>query len=77
MKRNTYLFNQRRFIVLTNHFMVNVEADFDKECKEVVFKAVKWKVPLAALKNMQIEISGDYCKLTVFFDLNELNNIMK
>ena len=62
--------------MLTNNFMINVEADFDKNCEAVEFKALKWKVPLAALTKMQIEVSGEYFKLSVFFDLNELNAIM-
>ena len=62
--------------MLSNNFMINVEADFDKTCEKVEFKALKWKVPLAALNKMQIEASGDYFKLTVFFDLPELNAIM-
>ena len=77
VKRNTYFFNQRRFIVLSKEFMINVEADFDKNCENVQFKDLKWKVPLAALKALQIEESGSYFKLTVFFDLPKLNLIMQ
>ena len=36
--------------MLTTHMMVNVEADFNKECTVANFKNLKWKVPLAALK---------------------------
>ena len=50
VKRNTYFMNQRRFFVLTNQFMINVEADFNDTCTEAKFKSMKWKVPLAALK---------------------------
>ena len=79
VKRNSYFFNQRRFIVLTNHFMINAEADFNEDCSEVTFAkkdGLKWKVPLAALKAMQMQDSGDYFKLIVYFDLPEVNRIM-
>lgn len=57
--------------------MINVEAEFNKDCTDIQFKDTKWKVPLAALKALQIEKSGEYNKLTVFFDLPELNKIME
>jgi len=56
--------------------MINVEADFNKTCTEAVYKDLKWKVPLAALKALQMEESGSYFKLTVYFDLPELNRVM-
>ena len=34
--------------------MVNVEADFNTDCTQANFKKLKWKVPLAALKAIQI-----------------------
>ena len=56
--------------------MINVEADFNDTCTEAKFKSMKWKVPLAALKAIQIEASGTYFKLQLYFDLPELNRIM-
>jgi len=38
--------------------MINVEADFNEECTAAKFKAIKWKVPLAALQALQIEENG-------------------
>ena len=69
--------NQRRFIVLSNWFMINVEADFNEACTDAAFKAMKWKVPLGALKALQIEVSGEYFKLNLFFDLPQMNKIME
>ena len=80
VKRNTYFFNQRRFLVLTTHNMVNVEADFNNECTEANFKKMKWKVPLAALKAMQIEEKrkeGEMMRLKLYFDLPEMNRILR
>ena len=54
--------------------MFNVEADFDKTCENANFKETKWRVPLAALKALQMEESGNYFKLTVFFDLEKVND---
>ena len=35
IKRNRYFFNKKRFIVVTNYFIYNVEAEFkDKNCLE-------------------------------------------
>lgn len=62
--------------MLSNYFMINVEADFNDNCTEAKFKAIKWKVPLAALQALQIEENGPQLKLVVFFDLAELNQIM-
>ncbi len=42
---------QRRFMVLTNIWMFNVDADFDKKTNTVVFKKMKWKVPIEAIVN--------------------------
>ena len=57
--------------------MINVNAAFvDKTCTSVQFKDLKWKMPLAALKAMQINEDGQIFKLTIFFDLVELNRIM-
>ena len=56
--------------------MINVEADFNETCTEAKFKCMKWKCPMAALKALQIEPTGAYWKLTVFFDLPEMNRIM-
>jgi len=59
--------------------MINAEADFNDQCTECTFAkkdGLKWKVPLAALKAMQMQQSGDYFKLIVFFDLPEINRIM-
>jgi hypothetical protein len=36
-------------MVLTNLWMVNVDADFDKKTKQVVFKKMKWKVPIESI----------------------------
>jgi hypothetical protein len=49
LKKNTYFMMQRRFMVLTNLWMVNVDADFDKKTKQVVFKKMKWKVPIESI----------------------------
>merc|ERR1719400_2498592 len=57
--------------------MINVEADFNEACTEAKFTAVKWKVPLGALKAMQIEVSGNYFKLNLFFEQAEIIKIME
>lgn len=60
--------------------MVNVDADFNNDCTEASFKAVKWKVPLEALKAMQIDPKApkaDYFKLTVYFDKDRMNQVIK
>lgn len=54
--------------------MFNVEADFDKTCENATFKETKWRVPLSALKALQMEESGQYFKLTVYFDLAKVND---
>ena len=57
---------------------MNVEAEFtDKTCTQVNFKSFKWKVPLAAIKAMQIEEKSGVFKLTITFDLPELEKIMR
>ena len=70
--------SQRRFLILSKEFLMNCEADFkDKECTDVTFQALKWKVPIAALTNLSMEKSGDYIKVQAFFNLTELNKIME
>ncbi len=60
--------------------MVNVQADFNDLCTEATFKALKWRMPLEAVKALQIEPKGpkaDYYKLTVYFDKDRMNSVMR
>ena len=36
-------------MLLTNIWMINIEADFDKKTKTVAFKKAKWKVPIESI----------------------------
>ena len=56
--------------------MINVEADFNEGCTDVIFKEMKWKFPLGALKAIQIEVTGNYFKLNLFFDKDQIVKIM-
>ena len=49
LKKNSYFMMQRRFMLLTNIWMINIEADFDKKSKTVAFKKAKWKVPIESI----------------------------
>ena len=59
--------------------MINVEADFNDDCSEVTIAkkdAIKWKVPIAALKAISFQDKSDVIKLNLMFDLPEINRIM-
>ena len=56
--------------------MINIEADFNEACTDVIFKETKWKFPLGALKALQIEVTGQYFKLNLFFDQAQIIKIM-
>ena len=56
--------------------MVNIEADFNENCTDVIFKETKWKFPLGALKAIQIEVTGNYHKLNLTFDHAMIVKIM-
>ena len=77
IKRNRYFFNKKRFIVLTNNFIYNCEAEFtDKECKDAKFTSNKWRVPIKAMTKIDLMVEKEFIKLSIHFDLEELNQIM-
>ena len=77
IKRNRFFMNQRRFIILTKHFLINVEAEFtDNTCTDVKYDSLKWKVPIKAMNGLQLSEDKEFLKISVFFDIDELNRVM-
>lgn len=76
VKTNRFFMNQKRFFILTNDFLFNVEAEFsDKECKTVEVKSTKWKVPIMALKAIEI-MHTEYFKISAYFDLERIQQFV-
>jgi len=64
-KKNRFFRWDKRFIVLTNKWMINVDAGFaDDRCLTVTFKKTKWRAPLAAMTGVEIitDKEGIYIK---------------
>lgn len=77
LKRNRFFMNKKRFFILSSLYMYNAIADFtDSDCRQVKFDKMKWKVPLVALTQIDLEASQvdtQYLKVTCKFNLDELN----
>ena len=77
IKRNKYFLTNRRFMVLTNQFIINVKADFtDKTCTSVKYSSMQWRVPIKCLSNIQFKQDKEYFVVNIFVNLPELNQIM-
>lgn len=76
LKKNTYFMIQRRFMVLTNLWMFNVDADFDKKTNTVVFKKMKWKVPIEAIIKADLSMTDDRITITLFTEKKKQNDIL-
>ena len=59
---------QRRFMVLTEKWMFNVEAEFEKKTKGVTFKKMKWRHPIEAIVNVEIGKKDDKIELKITWD---------
>lgn len=45
--------------MLTLLWMINIEADFDEKSKELVFKKMKWRVPIETIQTATLTCSED------------------
>ena len=69
--------SQKRFVVLSLMWMMNVEAGFsDSTCKSVSYKDLKWRVPLEALVRVQLDKSKEYIVMSVYFNEQKQNDIL-
>jgi hypothetical protein len=48
--------------------MINVEADFDKKSKQVVFKKMKWRVPIESIQSATLTMTEDRVTITFMTD---------
>ena len=55
-------------MLLTNIWMINIEADFDKKSKTVAFKKAKWKVPIESITGAQLSMTDDRITITLNTD---------
>ena len=77
LKSNRFFMSQKRFVVLSLMWMMNVEAGFtDSTCKSVSYKDLKWRVPLEALVRVQLDRSKEYIVLSVYFNEQKQNDIL-
>lgn len=76
IKKNTWGMNQRRFMVLTNLWMFNVEGDFDSKSPYCIFKGMKWRMPIEAITNVEINQDDGMIHLTLKFDFLRNNMIL-
>lgn len=60
--------NQRRFMVLTNLWMFNVEAEFEGPNKICQFMGMKWRMPIEAITHVDIGMKDEMLELTLKFD---------
>jgi hypothetical protein len=67
---------QRRFMVLTQIWMFNVEADFDKKKHTVEYKAMKWKVPIEAIETAILTLTDDRVTITLMTNKKKQNDIL-
>lgn len=77
IKKNTWGMNQRRFMVLTNLWMFNVEAEWpDTKSPECKFKEMKWRMPIEAITHVEITQDDGMITLTLKFDFARNNIIL-
>ena len=69
LKKNSYYMTQRRFMVLSQLWMFNVEAEFDKKKKVVEYKKMKWRLPLASIVSVQLSKTDERITLNIKTDL--------
>lgn len=67
---------QRRFMVLTQIWMFNVEADFDKKKRTVEYKAMKWKVPIESIETAILTMTDDRVTITLMTNKKKQNDIL-
>lgn len=76
LKKNSYFMMQRRFMVLTQIWMFNVEADFDKKKNIIEFKKMKWKVPIESIDNCILSMTDDRVTITLMTNKKKQNDIL-
>jgi len=69
-------FEKELFMVLTQIWMFNVEADFDKKKRTVEFKKMKWKVPIASIESAQLSMTDDRITITLMTNKKKQNDIL-
>jgi len=67
---------QRRFMVLTQIWMFNVEADFDKKKNTVEFKKMKWKVPIESIETAILSMTDERITITLMTNKKKQNDIL-
>lgn len=77
LKTNRFFMSQKRFVVLSLMWMMNVDAGFsDKTCKQCTYKDLKWRVPLEALVRVQLNQEKEYIVMSVYFNEAKQNEIL-
>lgn len=77
LKKNSYFMMQRRFMVLTQIWMFNVDADlYNKKTMMPEFKKMKWKVPLESIITATLSMTDDRVTITLFTDKRKQNDIL-
>lgn len=67
---------QRRFMVLTQIWMFNVEADYNKKTKQVEFKKMKWKLPIESIETAILSMTDDRITITLMTNKKKQNDIL-
>ncbi len=76
LKKNAYFSYQRRFQVLTTYWLHNVEADFDKKTKTVVFKKAKWKLPIDSIETIELSVADNNVVLNMLVNKKKMNDTL-
>ena len=73
MKVNRFTAAQPRFVVITNIWMINAKATFDKITGKIQFEKLKWRLPINALKTVQVKEIGGKFNVVLINDLDKQN----
>lgn len=76
LKTNRFGSAQPRFIILTNVWMINAKASFDKLSGSIKFEKLKWKVPVSALIRVKIEKEKDKFNVKLYSDKDRQNEAL-
>lgn len=77
LKKNSYFMMQRRFMVLTQLWMFNVDADlYNKKTGMPEFKKMKWKVPLESIITATLSMTDDRVTITLYTDKRKQNDML-